>query len=73
MNDEKKAMNCLNCYENKYRYYVETVPIDEKINETPTIKNLITGMDLTGIIATRMLLIHKKLFEALFYMAVKRF
>ena len=52
MNDEKKAMNCLNFYDNEYGYCVETVPIDEKTNEIPAIETLINGMDLTGIIAT---------------------
>lgn len=52
LNDEKKPLNCLNCYDNEYGYCIETVPIDEKTNEIPTIETLISGMNLTGIIAT---------------------
>lgn len=52
LNGEKKPLNCLNCYDNEYGYCIETVPIDEKTNEIPTIETLISGMNLTGIIAT---------------------
>lgn len=52
LNDGKNSLNCLNCYDNEYGYCIETVPIDEKTNEIPTIETLIAGMDLTGIIAT---------------------
>ena len=52
MNEKKTPLNCLNCYSNKYGYCIETVPIDEKTNEIPTIETLIKGMDLTGVIAT---------------------
>lgn len=52
LNDDKTPLNCLNCYDNEYGYCIETVPIDEKTNEIPTIETLIKGMDLTGIIAT---------------------
>lgn len=52
LNNGKKPLNCLNCYDNEYAYCIETVPIDEKANEIPTIETLISGMDLTGIIAT---------------------
>ena len=51
-NDSSKPLNCLNCYANEYGYCIETVPIDEKTNEIPTIESLINGMDLTGVIAT---------------------
>lgn len=52
LNNGKNSLNCLNCYDNEYGYCIETVPIDEKANEIPTIETLIAGMDLTGIIAT---------------------
>ena len=52
LNNGKKPLNCLNCYDNEYGYCIETVPIDEKTNEIPTIETLISGMDLTGIITT---------------------
>lgn len=52
LNDEKKPLNCLNCYSNKYGYCIETIPIDEKTNEIPTIEKLINGMNLKGVIAT---------------------
>ena len=51
LNNGKKPFNCLNCYDNEYGYCIESVPIDEKTNEIPTIETLISGMDLTGIIA----------------------
>ncbi len=52
LNDKQKPLNCLNVYSNKYGYCIETVPIDEKTNEIPTIETLIGGMDLHGVIAT---------------------
>lgn len=52
LNDSKSSLNCLNCYDNQYGYCVETVMIDEKTNEIPTIENLIKGMNLKGVIAT---------------------
>ena len=52
LNDAKSPLNCLNCYSNKYGYCIETVPIDEKTNEIPTIETLINGMNLKGIIVT---------------------
>lgn len=52
LNSEKKPLNCLNCYDNEYGYCIETIPIDDKTNEIPTIETLINGMDLTGVIAT---------------------
>ncbi len=52
LNDDKKPLNCLNCYDNEYGYCIETVPIDDKTNEIPTIETLINGMNLNGIIAT---------------------
>ena len=50
LNNGKKTLNCLNCYDNEYGYCIETVPIDEKTNEIPTIETLISGIDLTGIL-----------------------
>lgn len=52
INEKKSPLNCLNCYDNEYGYCIETVPIDEKTNEIPTIETLINGMNLKGIIAT---------------------
>lgn len=52
LNDSKSPLNCLNCYSNKYGYCIETIPIDEKTNEIPTIEALINGMNLKGVIAT---------------------
>lgn len=52
LNEEKKPLNCLNCYSNEYGYCIETIPIDDKTNEIPTIETLINGMDLTGVITT---------------------
>lgn len=52
LNDSKSSLNCLNCYDNQYGYCIETVMIDEKTNEIPTIENLIKGMNLKGVIAT---------------------
>ena len=52
LNDKKTPLSCLNCYDNEYAYCIETVPIDEKSNEIPTIETLINGMNLKGIIAT---------------------
>lgn len=52
LNDSKSSLNCLNCYSNKYGYCIETVPINEKTNEIPTIETLINGMNLKGVIAT---------------------
>lgn len=52
LNDAKSPLNCLNCYSNKHGYCIETVPIDEKTNEIPSIETLITGMNLKGVIAT---------------------
>lgn len=52
LNEAKSPLNCLNCYSNKYGYCIETVPIDEKTNEIPTIETLINGMNLKGIIVT---------------------
>ena len=51
-NSEKKPLNCLNVYSNEYGYCIETIPIDEKTNEIPTIRDLITGMNLKGVIVT---------------------
>ena len=36
-NASKKPLNCLNAYSTKYGYCIETIPIDEKTNEIPTI------------------------------------
>lgn len=52
LNDKKTPLSCLNCYDNEYAYCIETIPIDEKTNEIPTIETLINGMNLKGIIAT---------------------
>lgn len=52
LNEAKSPLNCLNCYSNKYGYCIETMPIDEKTNEIPTIETLISGMNLKGIIVT---------------------
>ena len=52
LNDAKTPLNCLNCYDNEYGYCIETIPIDDKTNEIPTIETLINGMDLRGVIAT---------------------
>lgn len=52
LNNSKTPLNCLNCYDNEYGYCIETIPIDDKTNEIPTIETLINGMDLTGVIAT---------------------
>lgn len=52
LNKEKTPLNCLNCYDNEYGYCIETIPIDDKTNEIPTIETLISGMNLTGITAT---------------------
>ena len=52
MNKSKSPLNCLNVYSNTYGYCIETIPIDEKTNEIPTIETLIKGMNLNGVIAT---------------------
>ena len=52
MNDSKSPLNCLNVYSKKYGYCIETKQIDEKSNEIPAIEELITGMDLNGVIVT---------------------
>ena len=52
LNDSISPLNCLNVYSNEYGYCIETIPIDEKTNEIPTIETLINGMNLKGIIAT---------------------
>lgn len=52
LNYAKTPLNCLNCYDNEYGYCIETIPIDDKTNEIPTIETLINGMDLRGVIAT---------------------
>lgn len=52
MNGKKEPLNCLNCYSTNDGYCIETVPIDSKTNEIPTIEELIKGMNLNGIVAT---------------------
>lgn len=52
LNNDNKPLNCLNCYDNEYGYCIETVPIDDKTNEIPTLETLIRGMNLSGVIAT---------------------
>ena len=53
LSEEKKPLNCLNVYSNELGYCIKTVQIDEKTNEIPTIKDLVKGMDLSGVIVTR--------------------
>lgn len=52
INDDKPALNCLNCYSSEYDYCTITEPIDCKTNEIPTIEKIIKKMDLHGVIAT---------------------
>ena len=52
LSDEKKPLNCLNVYSNQLGYCIKTVQINEKTNEIPTIKELVKGMDLSGVIVT---------------------
>lgn len=53
LSESKSPLNCLNCYDNEYGYCIETVPINEKTNEIPTIEELINRINLTGVIATQ--------------------
>lgn len=52
MNEEVKPLNCLNVYSNKYGYCINTVEIDNKTNEIPTVESYIKGLDLNGVIVT---------------------
>ena len=52
LSEEKRPLNCLNVYSNELGYCIKTVQIDEKTNEIPTIKDLVKGMDLTGVVVT---------------------
>lgn len=52
MNEEKKPLNCLNVYSNKYGYCIKTVEINEKSNEIPAIEDVVKGMNLKGVIVT---------------------
>lgn len=52
LNEAKKPLNCLNVYSNEYGYCIETIQIDEKTNEIPTIETLVNGMNLKGVIVT---------------------
>ena len=52
LSEEKKPLNCLNVYSNELGYCIKTVQINEKTNEIPTIKELVKGMDLSGVIVT---------------------
>jgi len=51
-NSEIISLNCLNAYSSKYKYCLYTKMISEKSNEIPTIEELISGLDLTGVIVT---------------------
>ena len=52
MNEEVKPLNCLNIYSNKYGYCINTIEIDSKTNEIPTVETFIKGLDLGGVIVT---------------------
>ena len=52
MNEEVKPLNCLNIYSNKYGYCINTMEIDNKTNEIPTVESFIKGLDLKGVIVT---------------------
>lgn len=52
MNTEIKPLNCLNVYSNKYGYCINTIQIDDKTNEIPTVETLIKGTNLNGVIVT---------------------
>ena len=52
MNEEIKPLNCLNVYSNKYGYCINTIEIDGKTNEIPTVESFIKGLDLKGVIVT---------------------
>ena len=52
MNAEIKPLNCLNVYSNKYGYCIDTIQIDDKTNEIPTVETLIKGTNLNGVIVT---------------------
>lgn len=48
----KSPLNCLNVYSNKYGYCLYTSEIDAKTNEIPMIEQLVSGLNLKGIIVT---------------------
>ena len=50
--EKVKPLNVLNAYSNKYGVCIASEIIEDKTNEIPTIETLISGMNLTGIIAT---------------------
>lgn len=52
MSAEIKPLNCLNVYSNKYGYCIDTIQIDDKTNEIPTVETLIKGTNLNGVIVT---------------------
>ena len=52
MNEEVKPLNCLNVYSNKYGYCIDTIEINSKTNEIPTVESYIKGLDLKGVIVT---------------------
>lgn len=52
LNSSKSPLNCLNVYSNEDGYCIYTKEIDSKTNEIPTVKELVDGMDLNGIIVT---------------------
>ena len=52
MNDDKKPLNCLNVYSEKDGYCIDTIKIDDKTNEIPTIKEYLKNKNLKGKIIT---------------------
>ncbi len=52
LNEEVSSLNCLNVYSSEYMYCVYTKQISEKTNEIPAVRELITGLDLTGVTVT---------------------
>lgn len=49
---EKSPLNCLNVYSNEYGYCIYTKQIDKKTNEIPMVEELVSGLNLKGIIVT---------------------
>lgn len=52
LNENKKPLNCLNVYSNKYGYCIASKEIEDKTNEIPMVEQLVKGMNLKGVIAT---------------------
>lgn len=52
MNNDKKPLNCLNIYSEKDGYCIDTIAIDDKTNEIPTIKDYLKNKNLKGKIIT---------------------